>query len=191
MTSASKNPTTAIEAIPELVALLAELSPEERKKALAAAMILIGDQMPAPHVQGNLPAGGVPAASEGISAKAANWITKSGLSMDQIENVFSIDADSVDVIAAELPAQNRKDQVVEAYLLCGLQTFLKTGESAFKDDDARALCGKFGCYDHTNHTKYLKGLGNFVSGSKSSGWKLTNPGLIAAAKIIRSSTATE
>jgi Rieske Fe-S protein len=61
---------------------------------------------------------------------------------------------------------------------------LQSGGTDFSEDTARQYCQHLGCYDSPNHSKYLKGFGNKITGSKDSGWKLTAPGLTAAAKLI-------
>ncbi|GGK17241.1 hypothetical protein GCM10011394_28060 [Luteimonas terricola] len=75
---------------------------------------------------------------------------------------------------------------MNTYLMLGIAAFLSTGEASFTDKDARELCEHFGCYDATNHAKYIKEFGNKITGSKSSGWKLTAPGLNAAAELVKS-----
>ncbi len=127
-------------------------------------------------------------AVDGICPKAVAWMKKHQLMREQLDHVFAIESDSIEVIASELPGNQKSAQTRKAYMLCGLQQFLNSGECDFSDDDARALCQKVGCFDRRNHAKYLKGLGNVVTGSKTAGWKLTNPGLTEAANIIKALT---
>jgi hypothetical protein len=99
--------------------------------------------------------------------------------------VYSIDLDGIDVIASRMPGKSKRQQTVQAYVICGLRAFLQTGELGFTDKDARDVCNKVGCYDSPNHSNYIKALGNLVGGSKDSLWKLTNPGLGESAQIVR------
>ncbi len=186
MSTPKQNPATAVEAVPQLVQLLSDLPASERQKALSAAMILLGDSLPEPSIHGGR-SGPTPLAKsiDGISPKAASWMTRSGLSQEQLEHVFSIETDSVDVIAAKMPGNSKRHQTVQSYVICGLGSFLRTGETSFTDKDARELCQKIGCYDSPNHSNAMKALGNFVHGSKDAGWKLTAPGLTEAAKIVK------
>lgn len=113
---------------------------------------------------------------------------KSGISQEQLDHVFAVDS-GCEVIASRMPGGSKRQQTVEAYLIAGLQALLQAGEAEFSDQSARAVCAKVGCYDRPNHSNYMKALGNLVSGSKDTGWKLTNPGLGKAAEIVKALTA--
>jgi len=175
-----------VEAIPKLVQLLSPLTPEERQRAISAAMIVFG-QPAAIQSTGSATHGEQVDVLNvsGISPKATAWMSKYSVTEDQLERVFSMDADSVDVIAAKLPGKSKRQQTVQAYLLCGLKSYLRSGDMTFTDKDAREICDKVGCYDIANHSNYLKAFGNFISGGKDQGWRLTNPGLSEAAKVIK------
>lgn len=173
----------AVDAVRQLVDTLMPLSAEDRRRAISAATILLGDpgEAPRPLSDSHDHAGIL----EGISPKASAWMGKNGLSRKLIDHVFSIEGGEIDVIASKMPGSSRRQQTVEAYLMCGLRSFIQTGEVTFPDKDARALCQKVGCYDSPNHSNYMRALGNRVIGSKDSGWKLTNPGLSEAAHIVK------
>lgn len=177
-----------VEAVPKLVHLLEPLSPDDRQRAIAATLVLFG--------QSFLTSGDSAGKKEGttevqhdlgddLSPKAVAWAKKNGVTRELLDHVFAIDSDSVDVIAGSMPDTGKRKQTVQAYILCGLASFLKSGENSFADADARAVCNKVGCYDMANHGAYIKGFGNLIHGSKGAGWKLTNPGLIEAAQIIK------
>jgi len=176
-------------ATPKLVQLLTPLTPEGRQRAIASALMVFGESLPTPvrqkdkepDVDSDSPA----AAGEGICQKAAAWMKKNALSRERLEHVFSIDRDSIDVIASNMPQKTVSKQVVQAYVICGVAAFLKAGELAFTDKEARTLCEKVGAYDQANHATYTKKFGNLITGSKDSGWKLTNPGLNEGVKIIK------
>jgi hypothetical protein len=178
---------TAVEALPELVQLLSSLTAPEREKAISAAKILLGSSASSPnstlHGQVDLDLAG--SAIDGVASKAASWLQKNHLTRDQLDQVFSIDDKTFDVIAAKMPGKSKRQQTVEAYIICGLKSFLQTGEPNFTDKEGRQLCQKVGCYDQPNHHNYLKAFGNRIGGSKDSGWKLTNPGLTDAAQLIK------
>jgi hypothetical protein len=185
--SSENSPTTSVPkpvlaAIPKLVEVLTPLSAEDRQRAISATMILFGHPATATTASSKSehlePSGG-------ISGKAIGWMKKNSITQEQLEHSFCIEDGSVDVIAARMPAKGKRQQTVQAYIICGLKSFLKTGEPAFMDAEARELCDKVGCYDVANHSNYRKAFGNLLSGSKESGWKLTNPGLGEAAKIVK------
>ena len=68
-------------------------------------------------------------------------------------------------------------------LVAGAARLIVTGEPKFDDREARDLCERFGFFDPTNHSKYVKG-GSEFTGSKDKGWTLTAPGLKQAALLI-------
>lgn len=179
-------PKAVLGAIPKLVEVLTPLSVEDRQRAISATMILFGQPSPASTTSSKTqtreeqiePA-------DGISGKGAAWMRKNAITREQLEYVFCIESDSIDVIAASMPAKGKRQQTVQAYVICGLKSYLKTGEPDFTDAEGRELCNKVGCYDMANHSNYRKAFGNLLNGSKESGWKLTNPGLSEAAKIVK------
>ena len=175
-----------IDAVPKLVHLLDPLSPDDRQRAIAAAMILFGQSPSSGGTsQKNAAAEAQHELGDDLSQKSIAWAKKNGVTRELLDHVFAIDADSIAVIAGSMPDSGKRKQTVQAYILCGLASFLKTGEVSFADADARALCNKVGCYDMANHGAYTKGFGNLIHGSKGTGWKLTNPGLIEAAQIVK------
>jgi hypothetical protein len=174
---------SAIEIIPELVRILTKMPPEEREKAISAARILLtgsnnGDQE---KPMDERAAGAT--ATDGLSARAITWLKQHGLTREHIDQIFALDG-TFDVIAARMPGRSKRQQTIEAYTVCGLRAFLQSGEPTFTDRDARLLCQRVGCYDPANHYNYMKGFDNRITGSKESGWRLTNPGLTAAAQIV-------
>jgi hypothetical protein len=177
--------TTAVDVLPKLVQLLADLPTPEREKAISAAKILLADSMASGgnknHEEPHVDATTIP----GISGKAAAWLQKNHISREQLDQIFSIDDKTFDVIAARMPGKSKRQQTAEAYIICGLKSFLQSGEPNFTNKEGRLLCQKVGCYDRPNHYNYIKAFGNRIGGSKDTGWKLTNPGLTDAAIIVR------
>jgi hypothetical protein len=172
-----------VAAVPKLVQLLEPLTPDERQRAISAAMILFGQS--APVQSGNQFVFEPHEVGEGICTKAANWMKKNAITREQLDHVFSIEGDSIDVIAARMPETGKRKQTAQAYVLCGIRTFLRNGDLSFTDTDAREFCNKVGCYDLANHAAYTTSFGNLITGSKESGWRLTNPGLSVGAQIIK------
>ena len=172
-----------VAAVPKLVQLLEPLTPDERQRAISAAMILFGQS--APVHSGNQSVDEPHEVGEGICTKAASWMKKNAITREQLDHVFSIENDSIDVIAARMPESGKRKQTTQAYVLCGVRSFLRNGDFNFSDGDARELCNRVGCYDAPNHAAYATSFGNLITGSKESGWRLTNPGLSVGAQIIK------
>jgi hypothetical protein len=178
--TSTKNVVTAV---PKLVQLLEPLTPDERHRAISAALIVFGES--APIQSGNQFVSEPQEVGEGICPKAANWMKKNAITREQLDHVFSIENDSIDVIAARMPESGKRKQTTQAYILCGIRSFLRNGDLNFTDADARELCNKLGCYDTANHAAYTTSFGNLISGSKEAGWRLTNPGLSVGVQIVK------
>ncbi|HUB66441.1 MAG TPA: hypothetical protein VL981_03025 [Candidatus Methylacidiphilales bacterium] len=187
MSAETSDVTLIVDAVPKLVEILKSLTPEARGRAISSAMIVFGE--PALAVGGGVKSTATPEIfvnGDGISGKALAWMKKSSITREELDHVYSIEKDSIEVIASKMPASSKRQQTVQAYLLSGLKSFLLTGDLAFTDKDSREVCQKVGCYDGPNHANYTKAFKNLLGGSKDSGWKLTNPGLTEAAKLIKS-----
>jgi hypothetical protein len=178
----------AVDATAKLVEILNGLDTEQRRRAISAALVLLGDSDHGLKEAREKPREAATDVLHSVSPKAQAWAKKNGLSLDQLEQVFAIDDEGVEIIAARLPDKSKRSQTIGAYILCGLASYLEKGDPSFADDAARSLCKKLGAYDSPNHFNYVKGLRNLVTGSKEAGWKLTNPGLAHAAEIIRQLT---
>jgi hypothetical protein len=83
------------------------------------------------------------------------------------------------------PGSSTKVKTINAYILTGISKLLATGEAKFDDESGRAVCESMGCFDKTNHSKFVKEKGNVSGGSKGSGWTLTGPGLKSGADLIK------
>ncbi len=120
-----------------------------------------------------------------LSQVAAIWMKQFDVSTTDIESVFHVQGDDVEVIATGIPGKNNKERVLNCYVLAGAREILKSGATTFTDKEARSLCEAFGCLDTTNHAKYLSDKGNEFSGSKDKGWSLTTPGKKRAAALVK------
>lgn len=164
--------------------LLEPLDANDRKRAVNAALALLGDA--SGDVGAQPPGSGLPpSGQDALPMRAASWMRSNAVSKEQLNQVFHIQEGKVEVIAAQSPGASKKVQTVNAYILAGLRAFLETGEAKFSDNDARDTCKSLGCYDQANHAAYLKGKGNSLSGSKNSGWMLTSPGQAAGAILVK------
>jgi len=183
------DPAAAADAVPKLVQILTPLSPDERQRAISAVMSLFGQPISSlGESRKDSATDETPTTVDGIHGKASGWMRKTGVTQAQLEHVFSIEPDAIDVIAAKLPGKSKRQQTVQAYLVCGLKSFLRIGDATFADKDAREICTKVGCYDSANHSNYLKAFGNLIGGTKDAGWRLSNPGLAEAAKVVNELT---
>lgn len=169
-----------------LYSILKPLESEDRRRVVKAALTLLGDADASSIDKAEsvevAPSDGSP---EGFSPKVIGWLKKNNLDADALNNVFHVEGEVAEIIASEIPGKGGKEKTVNAYLLTGAKNFLTTGDGKFDDKSARDVCEALGCYNSTNHATYLKDRGNFLSGSKSTGWTLTAPGLKAVAELVR------
>jgi hypothetical protein len=172
---------TLAEIVGTIVKELTPLESEERRRAVHAAMTLLGEEatkLPLAVVERN-----EPEFAETLSPRVRTWMRQNDLSMDELQQVFHIENGTVEIIAG-IPGKSNKEKVRNAYILTGISSFLSSGEQRFDDAAARGLCERVGIYDPTNHSKYMKD-GNEFMGSRAQGWTVTIPGLKAGAHIIK------
>jgi hypothetical protein len=121
----------------------------------------------------------------GLPSRASTWLRQNDLAMNEIEKVFHITGDGVEIIAGSIPGKSRKEQTFNAYRLLGVSQLLATGTPDFDDKSARELCVSQGCYDSANHAANFRDKSNDFAGSKDKGWTLTAPGLKVAALLVK------
>jgi hypothetical protein len=168
------------QAVTNIVQELASFSSEDRHRIVAASMTLLGETPTRLMPEGETDETRL-SQSEPFPAKARNWIQQHGLTAEQINQVFHFGDDGPEVIA-HIPGANRKEQVRNAYVLCGIGRLLANGETRFEDKAARDICESGGFFDSSNHMKYMK-CSEFT-GSREKGWVLTAPGMTLAGSLV-------
>lgn len=161
---------------------LSSLEAADRRRVIQAVFALLGDDPPSLVARSEVthPADN----DDRFSPRAKAWMKQNELSSSDILQVFHPGIDGVEIIAAEIPGTNNREKVRNAYVMLGIGKLLSSGESLFDDREARAVCERFGIYDQTNHSKYMKAGNEFV-GSKERGWTVTAPGLKHGGKLIK------
>jgi hypothetical protein len=177
---------TPIDAVPQIVTLLTPLSPEDRRRAIRAALALLGDEATNSITSAEAQGGHHDQAVNGnFPPRAQVWMKQNSVSTDEVQQVFHIADGTVEVIAPEIPGKSDKEKTYAAYILTGIAKLLETGNPSFDDKTARALCKSSGCYNSINHSTYLNDKGNEFTGSKDKGWTLTAPGLKRGAALVK------
>jgi hypothetical protein len=170
---------------------LKPLQSEDRQRAIRSALALLGEDFAIGATSKRSSTREHEANDEtgddgtdlGLAAK--RWAGKYGISKEDLEHLFHIDGDKIDVILDHAPGTNDKERAINSYILAGLAEFLRTGDAKFTDKAARDVCRKLGCYDPNNHSVYIKRPGNILSGNKDTGWTLTGPGQKAGADLVK------
>jgi hypothetical protein len=180
--------TKITEIASKLFDLLEPLGSDERKRVVQAAFTLLGDApsdflKPVDHEEHHSEK-----AADSLPPRAKSWAKQNGVSYGQLEQVFQIEGQDVEIIGSDVPGNNSKDKTHGAYVLAGIAALLANGEPKFDDEAGRSLCKSLGCFNEANHSAYMKDKGNDISGSKEKGWALTAPGLKRGATIIKALT---
>src|SRR5438067_560050 len=102
--------STAVEALPKLVEILSPLSPSEREKAISAVRILLADSVTSAGTHQELHVAADKQLSEGLAPKAAGWLRKNHISREQLDQIFSIEDNTFDVIATKMPGKSKRQQ---------------------------------------------------------------------------------
>lgn len=187
-----ENNKTIPEATVDIYAVLSPFTSEERNRIIKATLAMLGDDNTGvmPNYKGNEPQGyDVPNSTNSyvkLPTRASSWLKQNSISYDDLEKVFFLGENGdIELIANDLPVKSNKEKTQYVYILCGIMQLLQDGNLTFADSLARTACSNFGCYDGTNHSKYLNNIGNSLVGDKNKGWTLTAPGQKRAAEIVK------
>lgn len=185
----SDNASTPQKSMAEVVgAVVKELSPlgaAERQRVIRAALALLGDEIieqPSPMSVSS--SSSLSERDDEAPPRARMWMRQNGISQENILQVFHSGPEGVEIIAPEIPGSNNREKVRNAYVLVGIAKLFAGEDAHFDDLTARSLCERFGFYDPTNHSKYVKGGNEFV-GAKEKGWTVTAPGLKQGAALVK------
>ena len=129
---------------------------------------------------------GAMSADSSVGPRARAWLARNGLSVQQLDSVLADYGSGYELILRDLPGRTSRDKAANAYLLTGTLHIVQNDTSDFGDEEARALCRRFGVYDSSNHSKALRTLRPHLTGNASSGYRLTAAGENMAANIIAS-----
>lgn len=175
-----------VEITSQLYGLLEPLNTEDRKRAVNAVLVLLGDSPIVPTFVslGSESQVGTLANTPGLGAKATQWIKQHKLTHEILEKCFYFQNGKADIHLNTIIGAGYREQTSNCYLLIGAKAFLESDNAVFSEADAIALCKHTGAYDKNNHTTHRKNLGMRIAGSRENGFSLTGPGIKAAAELI-------
>jgi len=177
--------TKITDVVTKMVDLLNPLSSEERRRIIGATLTLLGEDQGEPPQKQSQNQDDEGKSEAGVPKLASLWMKQNSVLTAELQQVFHLSEGTAALIAPEIPGKSTKEKVLNAYILTGAGKLLESGSPSFDDKTAKAICNSAGCYDSTNHSKYLNGKGNEFTGSKDKGWTLTAPGLKKAAALIK------
>ena len=150
--------------------LLSPLNAEDRQKVVRGALAMLGEPASITASHGGDNPDDESSDLGGLGPRARRWLKKFSISPEQLEHVFHFDGGTVDLLDIEVPGSSKKLQTINSYMLVGAKQFLATDDPKFDDKSALDYCKRVGCHDTANHAVNRAGLGNKVTGNKSSGF---------------------
>ena len=121
----------------------------------------------------------------GISPVAQKWIQRNGFKAEQLASIFSLGGDEIDLVVNEVPGKSTRAKMRSVFLLKGVASYLAGGAARFAHDKVKETCVHYDAYDGPNFAKSLKAFAAEISGSKESGYTLTQRGLTNAAGVVK------
>lgn len=160
------------------------VTPEPRRPAHRDELDAVDSQVR------DLPAVDEPADADGVNAVAKKWMTRSGLTVARLSNVFSIGLDEIDLIADKVPGGNKKERMRSVLLLKAIASYLGSGAARVTHEKVKEACLHYDAYDGKNFASYMKSFASEVSGGKESGYSLTPKGITAATELVKATLAS-
>lgn len=122
---------------------------------------------------------------EGVSAVAVKWMKRSGLDPKQLQTLFSLGIDDIDLVAQSVSGQNKKERMRNVVLLKGIAAYLGTGVARINYEQLKEACLHYKAYDAANFATYLRSFAAEVGGTKEAGYTLTARGLASATDLLK------
>jgi len=123
--------------------------------------------------------------AEGINAVALKWIRRSDIDVKELQQLFSLGIDEIDLVAKKIPGKSKRERLRNVILLKGVAAYLSSGTPRISNDQLKEASLHYNAYDVANHAKYLKDFSGDVSGTKESGYTLSARGLTAATELVK------
>lgn len=128
---------------------------------------------------------------DGINAIAQKWMKRNNLSVAQLSTMYSLGGDEIDLIARAIPGESKRQRMHNVLLLKCVAAYLGGGAARVSHEQLKETCLHYDAFDSPNFAKHLKDFASEVSGTKQSGYTLTQRGLAAATELIKQVTAAK
>jgi len=124
--------------------------------------------------------------AEGISPVAIKWMRRSGIAARDLQKLFSLGIDEIDLVAKSVPGGSKKERLLNVLLLKAVATYLGTGAPRVSHAQLKEASIHYDAYDNANNASYIKSFSAEVGGSKASGYTLTARGITTATELVKS-----
>ena len=192
MEDAADTTKTAAQLTMEILKIAEGNSNEVLKRSFQAVLLLRGEvqnfaEQNKPPTGQNLNSNAGEFADTKIGPKALKWIQRNGITRAQLDEVFHLSGETIELTASGVPGSSKRDMTVNCYLLMGIRGLLQFDEPKLNESDTLVQCKRLTAYDKNNHTTLRKYVGNRITGTKPD-FLLTGPGETAAAVLIKQMT---
>jgi hypothetical protein len=121
----------------------------------------------------------------GVSPPGLKWMRRSNLSLAQLEPIFSVNLDEIDLIASEIPGRGKASRMANVLRLKCLAQYLATGAAKVTHDDFNEACVHYHAQDAGHFAENMRALNAEVTGSKETGYQLTPKGMTVATALVK------
>jgi hypothetical protein len=113
-------PTDLKTLVNNLYDLLEPVESADRRKAIKAALTMLDDETSVTNDKaGERQSGGDDDSEESnegdFNPKTRSWMTRNKVTSDQLNHVFHIEGETVEIILDSVPGKNQKQQTINAY----------------------------------------------------------------------------
>ena len=122
---------------------------------------------------------------DGINAIAQKWMKRNSLGVAQLSTIYSLGGDEIDLIAQSIPGKSKRQRMRNVLLLKAIAAYLGGGAARIAHEQLKETCLHYDALDSANFATHLKSFASDVSGTKHSGYTLTQRGVAAATDLIK------
>ncbi|MDO9353945.1 MAG: hypothetical protein Q7T55_09630 [Solirubrobacteraceae bacterium] len=122
---------------------------------------------------------------DGVNPVALKWIRRSGFDPKNLQSLFSLGIDEIDLVAKTIPGRSVRDRLRNVLLLKCIAAYLSSGVARVSDEQLREAASHYNAYDQSNFSTQMRSLAAEVGGAKTNGYTLTARGLSSATELIR------
>jgi hypothetical protein len=122
---------------------------------------------------------------EGISTIALKWMKRSNLSSKDLQNLFSLGIDDIDLISKSVPGKSKRERLLHVLFLKAIAAYLATGAARVTYEQLKEAAIHYKAFDANNFAAHIKSFAADIGGTKESGYTLTPRGLSAATKLVQ------
>ena len=127
---------------------------------------------------------------EGINAVALKWMKRSNLSSKDLQKLFSLGIDEIDLVAKSVPGSSKRERMRNVLLLKGIAAYLSSGTPRITYEQLKEAALHYNAYDSANFAAALRSFAPDVGGTKESGYTLTARGLTTATSLVKDMVAS-